>query len=73
MHTAFGGRAGLDAGTSHIFPQVVLATITLARSGAGDGEARASNGCEIGLPYCSVAITALSGLGSDPKWLEQKP
>ena len=53
--------------TSHIFPQGVLAAITLVGGGAGDGGAKAGTGCEAGLPLCSVAITTLSGVGSDPK------
>ena len=56
---AFGGRAGFDMNTSHIFPQGVLAAITLVRSGAGEGGARAGSRCELGLLLYSVAISAL--------------
>ena len=40
---------------------------------AGDGEARASAGSEVGLPLCSVSITALSGSEFAPTLLEWKP
>ena len=33
----FGGRAGSDVDTSHIFPQGVLATVILLGDVAGDG------------------------------------
>ena len=52
---------------------MVLAAITLVGARAGDGVARAGTGCEEGLPFCSVAVTALSGAWSDPKLLKQKP
>ena len=73
VSTAFGGRAGFDVDPSHIFPQGLLAAITLVGGGARDGEARAGAQCEAGLPFCSVAVTALPGVGSEPKLLEQKP
>ena len=69
---AFGGIAGFDMDASHIFPQGVLAAITLIGGGAGAREPRASSGCEAGLPCCSMAITTLLGVGSDPTLLEQK-
>lgn len=59
--SAFGGRAGFDVDTSHIFPQGVLTAITLLGGVAGDG--RASTGCKAGLTLCS-------GAGSDPKLLD---
>ena len=70
---AFGGRAGFGVDASHIFPQGVLAAIILAGGGAVDRGARAEDRCEAGLPLCSVAKTALSGVRSNPKLLEQKP
>ena len=48
--SAFGGKAGFDVDASHIFPQGVLAAVTLVRGVAGDGGARACAGCEAGLP-----------------------
>ena len=68
----FGGRAGF---ASHVFPQCVLAAITLVGGVAGDGGARAGarTPAGAGLHLCSAAIISLSGLGSDPKLLEQKP
>ena len=41
-----------------IFLQGVLAALLLVGGGAGDGGARAGAACEVGLPFCSVAITA---------------
>ena len=73
MPNASGGGAGFDVDTSHIFPQGVLAAITSVGHVAGDGRARACIGCEAGLPLCSVASTALSGLELAPMLLEQKP
>ena len=68
-----GWRAAFDVDASHVFPQGMLATITLVRGGTGDGGARAVDRYETRLLLCSVAITALSGVGSDPKLVEQKP
>ena len=71
--SAFGGRAGFDLNISHVLPQGVLAALTLVGDGAGDEGARARARCGVELPLCSVGVTALSGAGSDPKLLEQKP
>ena len=66
-----GGRAGFDVDSSYIFPQGVLAAITL------EGVELKMEGLELalgeaGLPLCLVAITILSGVWSDPKLLEPK-
>ena len=71
--SSFGWRARLDVDTSHVFPQGSLTAITLEGGGVGAGGARTGAGCEAGPPLCSVAITALSGAGSDAKLLRQKP
>ena len=56
----------------HFFlPQGVRTAITLVGGGAGDRGARARSKCEVGLSLCSVAVTSLSGAGSDPKLLDQ--
>ena len=68
----FGGRAGSEVSTSHVFPQGVLAAIISVGGGTGDGGARARARCESGLPLCSVANTTLSGVEAGPKLLEQK-
>ena len=68
MPCGFGGRAGFDVNRSHVFPQGVLAAITLLGGGARDG-AR----CEPALPLCSVALTTLLQVGMGSKMLEQKP
>ena len=39
---AFDGRAGFDVDANHIFPQGVLAAISLVEVRAGDGGARAA-------------------------------
>ena len=72
--SGFDGRAGFDVNSS-LFPQGVLAAITLVGGRAGDGGARAIARCELGLPLCSVAVFTLLGWGvrSDSKLLEQNP
>ena len=42
---AFDGRVGFDVDVSFIFPQIVLAAITLVVCGTGDGGARAGTRC----------------------------
>ena len=60
----FGGKSGFDMVPSHIFSQGMLAAITLVWGGPGDGIGRAGARCEVGFPFCSMAITNLSGAGS---------
>ena len=69
----FGGRAGYNRDASHVFPQGVLTAIILVGGGAGNGGVRAAARFKAIIPLCSVAISTLSGAGSDPKLLEQKP
>ena len=64
--SGFGKTAGSGVSTGCIFPSDVLATLTGVGSGAGDGEPGARARCEPGLLQCSVANTALLGLGSGP-------
>ena len=71
--SGFDGRAGSEVNTSHILPQSVLEAITLVEGGAGHGGAGARGRCKLGLLHSSVANTALSGMVSGPKLLEQKP
>ena len=63
MLKAFDGRAGSDAGASHVFPQSVLSAITLVRL---ESEDRVGPGREAKRPLWSVAIPALLREGSDP-------
>lgn len=42
-------RAGFDVDTNHVFPQSVLATITLIVGVVGVGGSKACAGCETGL------------------------
>ena len=67
MSNAFGRKVGFDKDASNVFPQGVLATITLVGDVADFGGARTCSGCEVGLPLCSVAVDTLSGVGSDLK------
>lgn len=73
MPRAFGERAGFNVDASHVFPQGILAAITLGGSVAGGGRARAYEGFEVGFSLCSVAGIILLGVGSDPYLQEQKP
>ena len=70
MYSVFGARAGFAIDTSHTFPQGVLAIIPLIGAVIGVVMSRACSGCWVGLPLCSVAIPALSGVGPDPQLLE---
>lgn len=70
--SAFCGRSGF-VDTNHIFAQCVLAAFSLIGGGAEDGGAGARAWNELGLPLCSVAVTALSGAGSDPKLWSRSP
>ena len=61
----FNCRAKFDVKTSQIFPQAVLAAVTLVGSRAGAGGTRAGARYEEGLLLCSVAIidsTSILGL-----------
>lgn len=69
----FGRGAGFDMEASHIFPQGVLEIVTLVGVGTGHRGARGRTGSEAILPLYSVTVTALPGMGSDTKFLKQKP
>ena len=80
MPSGFGGKAGFEMSMGHVFPRGVLAAVTHCwrwgwevGGGAGDEGARARAWCEPVLLLCSVADTALCGVGEGPKVLEQKP
>ena len=60
VSNVFGERAGFDMDANHILPQGVLAAITLIRHVVGVGVSKACVGCEVGLPLCFMAVTALS-------------
>ena len=51
---------------SHVFPQSVLAIISLIGGVICVVVSRACAGCEVGLTLCSVAVTALLGVGFAP-------
>lgn len=70
--SAVGERAGFDMDASYAFPQSVLAAITLVGGGIGGQAGRVGGQCEGGFSLCSVAVTTQSGVGSQPKLLEQK-
>ena len=63
--------AGFEVDASHIFPWDVLAVIMFVGHWSGNGEAVTKY--EVERPLYSVATTALSWGGSEPKLLEQKP
>ena len=58
----FGEKAGYDMSTSHIFPQDVLAALTLVRGGAGDRVAKARVRCESGFFLFTVSNSTLLGV-----------
>lgn len=68
-----GARVGFDMGSNHFFPQHVLATINLTDGEAVVGGSKACTGCQVGFPFCSVAVTTLSEAGFPSQLLEQKP
>ena len=47
----------ISCGCKPVFLQGTLAALMLVGGGAGDAGARAGAGWEVGLPFCSVAIT----------------
>ena len=65
VSSVFSGRAGFDVDASHIFPQGVLANITLVFGRTGDEGGRAGTWCEGRLTLCSVAVTGLLVVGSE--------
>lgn len=73
IYSAFGGRAGLDVDISHVFLWGMLAAFTLVGGVGGDGGAGACAGCEVWLPFFSVAVVALWWESSAPKLLEWNP
>lgn len=62
----FGEMVGFGMATSYVFPQGMLAIIPLIMAVVGVGVSRACAGCEVMLPLYSIAVTALSGVGSVP-------
>lgn len=64
--SAFDGRAGFDMDPTHVFPQGVLAAMTLVEGRAGDEGATARAIREARLLLCSVAVTTLLGVGFNP-------
>lgn len=72
VHNALDRRAKFHVNSSHIFPQDLLSVITFV-GGVAEDAGRAGAAYEVVLPLCSVVITILSEVESDPKLLEQKP
>lgn len=68
--SAFGRRAGFDVNTSHDFPQVCWQRSPWEQVGLEMEGLRARAMCEPGLLLCSLAITALFGLGMGSKLLK---
>ena len=70
--SVFSGRAGFDVGAHRIFPQGVLAPVTLVGGVAADGGARTCTRYEMGLLW-SLNVTTLSGVGFATEWPKQNP
>lgn len=62
----FSVRYGFGVDASPVFPQGVLVVVPFIRGVFGVVITTACSRCETGLPLCSVAVTALSGVGSAP-------
>ena len=60
------GKTDFDVDFSYVFPQDMLATITLTVSVAGVEGCNVCAECETGLPLYSIDVANLSGLGSAP-------
>lgn len=73
VHSVFGVRTRFDVDASHIFSQGMLVNIILVWVVAGVEVTRACAWCEVGLHFCSVAVTYLSKMGPSLKLLEQIP
>ena len=71
--SVFGGRAGFDVNTSHVFPQSVLAAITLEGGGAGDGGAKVRTSYEVAFLSAQRLSPPSWDRVSSPKLLQQKP
>ena len=54
MPSALGGRVGFALETNHVFPQAVLAPVTLVGGVVGVGDSKACAGHEEGLPLGSL-------------------
>lgn len=65
--SVFGGRAGSEVSTGHVFPEGVFVGITLMGNGVGDGGAKTRSTCDLELLLYSMVITALLREGSGPK------
>lgn len=68
----FGGRAGSEMNTYHIFPLRMLLALTLVGGEAGDEGAIASAMCDPWL-LLSVTDTTLFGAGLGPQLLVGEP
>lgn len=72
VSSVFGVRACFEVDASYLFPHGVLVTVTLIGSGLVLEDLKPAQR-EAGHPLCSVAVTTLSGAGSSPQLLGQKP
>ena len=69
----FGGRAGSDMNTSHIFSQGALAVITLGGGRTGDGAARARGSVSQGFPSAQWPASPYWGWGWVPSCWSTDP
>ena len=70
--STFDGRTGFDVDANHIFPQGVLAALTLVGCGAGNGGTRAAQGVRWDFLSAQWLSPPCQGQGLI-KLLEQKP
>ena len=70
MFNIFGVTAGFVTGVSHVFLWSVLAVIPLIRGVIDVIVSRSCAKCEVELTLCSMGVTDLSGVRSDPHLLE---
>ena len=64
----FVGRDGSEVNVGHVFPQGVLAVITLLGGGAGDGGARSRARCEQSFSCAQWLSPPYQGWGHVPRY-----
>ena len=72
-HRVSGMRTRYDVDASRVFSQCMLVHIILVWVVAGVEVTRACAWCEVGLHFCSVAVTDLSQMGPSLKLMDRHP
>ena len=70
VSSVFGARAVFDVDPNLVFLQGALVTFNLIGGVVSIGGSKVFTGCQVGLPLCSVTVTALSLL---PSCLSRSP